>query len=95
MDKLVDVIFGELVWQCLVWVLVVQGKVEEGLKLFDGDVDKVYVLICEEFRGDLLVQFKCIDEVCVVYEKVKQLLFEDGVGDVLQIKFDDLFKGEV
>ncbi|WP_134622947.1 tetratricopeptide repeat protein, partial [Pseudomonas aeruginosa] len=80
--------------QRLARVLAAQGKVEEGLKLLDGDADKAYVSTREELRGDLLVQLKRTDEARAAYEKAKQSLPEDGAGDALQIKLDDLSKGE-
>ena len=62
MDKPADATLGELARQRLARVLAAQGKVEEGLKLLDGDADKAYVSIREELRGDLLVQLKRTDE---------------------------------
>ncbi|MDO2286185.1 tetratricopeptide repeat protein, partial [Escherichia coli] len=40
MDKPADATLGELARQRLARVLAAQGKVEEGLKLLDGDADK-------------------------------------------------------
>ncbi|HBO2737025.1 TPA: YfgM family protein [Pseudomonas aeruginosa] len=94
MDKPADATLGELARQRLARVLAAQGKVEEGLKLLDGDADKAYVSTREELRGDLLVQLKRTDEARAAYEKAKQSLSEDGAGDALQIKLDDLSKGE-
>ncbi len=94
MDKPADATLGELARQRLARVLAAQGKVEEGLKLLDGDADKAYVSTREELRGDLLVQLKRTDEARAAYEKAKQSLPEDGAGDALQIKLDDLSKGE-
>ncbi len=94
MDKPADATLGELARQRLARVLAAQGKVEEGLKLLDGDADKAYVSTREELKGDLLVQLKRTDEARAAYEKAKQSLPEDGAGDALQIKLDDLSKGE-
>ena len=58
------------------------------------DADKAYVSTREELKGDLLVQLKRTDEARAAYEKAKQSLPEDGAGDALQIKLDDLSKGE-
>ena len=43
MDKPADATLGELARQRLARVLAAQGKVEEGLKLLDGDADKAYL----------------------------------------------------
>ncbi len=40
------------------------------------------------------MQLKRTDEARAAYEKAKQSLPEDGAGDALQIKLDDLSKGE-
>ncbi len=69
MDKPADATLGELARQRLARVLAAQGKVEEGLKLLDGDADKAYVSTREELRGDLLVQLKRTDEARAAYEK--------------------------
>lgn len=39
-------------------------------------------------------RLKRTDEARAAYEKAKQSLPEDGAGDALQIKLDDLSKGE-
>lgn len=93
-DKPVDVTLGELARQRLARVLSAQGKAEEGLKLLDGSVDKAYVATREELRGDLLVQLKRDDEARSAYEKAKAALPEDAAVGALQMKLDDLAKGD-
>ncbi|MCY1264568.1 hypothetical protein D9M68_200560 [compost metagenome] len=93
-DKPVDATLGELALQRLARVLAAQGKVEEGLKLLDGEAEKAFVATREEVRGDLLVQLKRTDEARAAYEKAKAALPEDAALGALQIKLDDLAKGE-
>lgn len=93
-DKPVDVTLGELARQRLARVLSAQGKAEEGLKLLDGSADKAYVATREELRGDLLVQLKRDDEARSAYEKAKAALPEDAAVGALQMKLDDLAKGD-
>lgn len=93
-DKPVDATLGELARQRLARVLSAQGKAEEGLKLLEGNADKAYVATREELRGDLLVQLKRDDEARSAYEKAKAALPEDAAVGALQMKLDDLAKGD-
>ncbi|MCE4071254.1 MULTISPECIES: YfgM family protein [Pseudomonas] len=93
-DKPVDATLGELARQRLARVLAAQGKAEDGLKLLDGNVDKAYVATREELRGDLLLQLKRNDDARVAYEKAKAALPEDAAVGALQMKLDDLAKGD-
>ncbi|MBO3274920.1 YfgM family protein [Pseudomonas schmalbachii] len=93
-DKPVDATLGELARQRLARVLSAQGKVEEGLKLLEGEAEKAYVATREELRGDLLVQLKRTDDARAAYEKAKAALPEDAALGALQIKLDDLAKGD-
>ncbi|MCY1399253.1 hypothetical protein D9M71_143040 [compost metagenome] len=93
-DKPVDATLGELARQRLARVLAAQGKVEEGLKLLEGEAEKAYVATREELRGDLLVQLKRTDDARAAYEKAKAALPEDAALGALQIKLDDLAKGD-
>lgn len=93
-DKPVDATLGELARQRLARVMGAQGKAEEGLKLLDGSADKAYVATREELRGDLLVQLKRDDEARSAYEKAKAALPEDAAVGALQMKLDDLAKGD-
>ncbi|MFV3303986.1 YfgM family protein [Pseudomonas sp. NY15181] len=93
-DKPVDATLGELARQRLARVMGAQGKAEEGLKLLDGSADKAYVATREELRGDLLVQLKRADEARSAYEKAKAALPEDAAVGALQMKLDDLAKGD-
>ena len=93
-DKPVDATLGELARQRLARVLAAQGKAEDGLKLLDGTVDKAYVATREELRGDLLLQLKRNDDARVAYEKAKAALPGDAAVGALQMKLDDLAKGD-
>ena len=48
----------------------------------------------EELKGDLLVQMGKADEARAAYEKAKAALAEDAAVGGLQMKLDDLAKGE-
>ncbi|WP_437883564.1 YfgM family protein [Pseudomonas sp. LRF_L74] len=93
-DKPVDAATGELARQRLARVLAAQNKVEEGLKLLDGETDKAWQSSREEIRGDLLVQLGRSDEAHAAYEKAKASLADDAAVGGLQIKLDDLAKGD-
>ena len=94
LDKPADATLGELARQRLARVLAAQGKLEEGLKLLEGDADQVYLASREELKGDLLVQMGKADEARAAYEKAKAALAEDAAVGGLQMKLDDLAKGE-
>jgi len=94
LDKPVDANLGELARQRLARVLAAQGKLEEGLKLLKGDADQVYLASREELKGDLLVQMGKADEARAAYEKAKAALAEDAAVGGLQMKLDDLAKGD-
>ncbi len=93
LDKPADATVGELARQRLARVLAAQGKVEEGLKLLEGNVDKAWLAGREELKGDLLVQLGRIDEAHAAYQKAKESLAEDAAVGGLQMKLDDLAKG--
>ena len=94
LDKPVDANLAELARQRLARVLAAQGKLEEGLKLLEGDADQVYLASREELKGDLLVQLGKADEARAAYEKAKAALAEDAAVGGLQMKLDDLAKGD-
>ncbi|PAU65112.1 GTP-binding protein [Pseudomonas sp. PIC25] len=93
-DKPADATLGELARQRLARVLAAQGKAEEALKLLEGDADKAYLASREEVRGDLLVQLGRTDEAHAAYEKAKAALSDDAAVGSLQMKLDDLAKGD-
>lgn len=93
--KPVDATIGELARQRLARVLAAQGKVEDGLKLLEGDVEKAWLASREELKGDLLVQLGRGDEAHAAYQKAKDSLAEDAAVGGLQMKLDDLAKGDV
>ncbi|MEK1906185.1 MAG: YfgM family protein [Pseudomonas sp.] len=94
LDKPVDATVGELARQRLARVLAAQGKIEDGLKLLDGDVDKAWLASREELKGDLLVQLGRTDDAHAAYLKAKGSLAEDAAVGGLQMKLDDLAKGD-
>lgn len=94
LDKPLDTTIGELARQRLARVLAAQGKVEDGLKLLDGEAEKAWLAAREELRGDLLVQLGRGDEAHKAYQKAKEALHEDAAVGGLQMKLDDLAKGD-
>jgi len=93
-DKPVDATLGELARQRLARVLVAQEKTEEALKLLEGDVDQAYLASREELKGDLLVRLGRSDDAHAAYLKAKAALAEDAAVGGLQMKLDDLAKGD-
>jgi len=94
LDKPVDATLGEVARQRLARVLAAQGKAEEGLALLAGEVDPVFLAGREEVKGDLLVQLGRPDEARAAYEKAKAAQAEDAGQGTLQMKLDDLAKGD-
>ena len=93
-DKPVDTTLGEVARQRLAQVLAAQNKVEDALKLLDGDTDKAFLAAREELRGDLLVQLGRGDDAHAAYQKAKAALSDEAAVGGLQIKLDDLAKGD-
>ena len=94
MDKPADATLGEISRQRLARVLAAQDKAEEALKLLDGDADKAFLASREELKGDLLVQLGRADDAHGAYEKAKAALSDDAAIGGLQLKLDDLAKGD-
>ena len=93
-DKPFNATLGEVARQRLAQVLAAQDKAADALKLLDGDTDKAFVASREELRGDLLVQLGRSDEAFSAYQKAKAALSDDAAVGGLQIKLDDLAKGD-
>lgn len=93
-DKPADATLGEIARQRLARVLAAQNKADEALKLLDGDTDKAFVATREELKGDLLVQLGRADDAHAAYEKAKAALSDDDAVGGLQLKLDDLAKGD-
>jgi predicted negative regulator of RcsB-dependent stress response len=93
-DKPADKTLDELARQRLARVLAAQGKADEAIKLLDGKVDAAFVASREELRGDLLVQLGRNDEAHTAYSKAKESLSQDAAIGGLQMKLDDLARGE-
>ena len=93
-DKPADQTLGELARQRLARVLAAQDKADEALKLLDGEADKAFAASREELRGDLLVQLGREDEAHAAYSKAKEALSEEAAIGGLQLKLDDLARGE-
>ncbi|WBL61363.1 tetratricopeptide repeat protein [Stutzerimonas stutzeri] len=93
-DKPADKTLDELARQRLARVLAAQDKTDEAIKLLDGKVDAAFVASREELRGDLLVQLGRNDEAHAAYSKAKESLSQDAAIGGLQMKLDDLARGE-
>ena len=85
---------GEIARQRLAQVLAAQNKAEDALKLLDGDADKAFLATREELKGDLLVQLGRTDDANKAYQKAKAALSDEAAVGGLQIKLDDLAKGD-
>ncbi|MGJ7550545.1 tetratricopeptide repeat protein [Pseudomonas alloputida] len=94
LDKPADVTLGEISRQRLARVLAAQNKAEDALKLLDGDADKAFLASREELKGDLLVQLGRGDDAHSAYEKAKAALSDEAAVGGLQLKLDDLAKGD-
>lgn len=94
MDKPADATLSEISRQRLARVLAAQDKAEDALKLLDGDTDKAFLASREELKGDLLVQLGRADDAHGAYEKAKAALSDDAAIGGLQLKLDDLAKGD-
>lgn len=93
-DKPANATLGEIARQRLARVLAAQNKTDEGLKLLAGDADKAFLASREELKGDLLVQLGRTDEAHAAYQKAKSALAEEAAVGGLQMKLDDLAKGD-
>ena len=94
LDKPADKTLDELARQRLARVLAAQDKADEALKLLDGEADKAFAASREELKGDLLVQLGRDDEAHAAYGKAKESLSQDAAIGGLQMKLDDLARGE-
>lgn len=93
-DKPVDDTLAELARQRLARILAAQEKLEEALTLLEGDADQAYLASREELKGDLLVQLGRNDDAHAAYVKAKAALDEEAAVGGLQMKLDDLAKGD-
>ncbi|MCD5973301.1 hypothetical protein ALP94_00073 [Pseudomonas savastanoi pv. glycinea] len=93
-DKPASDTLGEIARQRLARVLAAQNKADDALKLLDGDADKAFLASREELKGDLLVQLGRTDEAHAAYQKAKSALSEEAAVGGLQMKLDDLAKGD-
>ncbi|TBU77707.1 GTP-binding protein [Pseudomonas daroniae] len=93
-DKPANETLGELARQRLARVLAAQDKADEALKLLDGDADQAYLASREELKGDLLVKLGRTDDAHAAYVKAKGALSEEAAVGGLQMKIDDLAKGD-
>lgn len=94
LDKPADATLDELARQRMARVLAAQDKVDEALKLLDAKVDEAFLASREELKGDLLVQLGRSDDAHAAYQKAKDALAEDAAVGGLQMKLDDLAKGD-
>jgi predicted negative regulator of RcsB-dependent stress response len=94
-DKPFDDTLGELARQRLARVLSAQGKVDDGLKLLEaGKPVAQFTAAREEVKGDLLTRLGRADEAHAAYQKAKAALAEEAAQGTLQMKLDDLAKGD-
>lgn len=93
-DKPASDTLGEVARQRLARVMGAQNKAEDALKLLQGDADKAFLASREELKGDLLVQLGRTDEAHAAYQKAKSALSEEAAVGGLQMKLDDLAKGD-
>ena len=93
-DKPANETLGEIARQRLARVLAAQNKADDALKLLDGDAEKSFLASREELKGDLLVQLGRTDEAHAAYQKAKSALSEEAAEGGLQMKLDDLAKGD-
>ena len=94
LDKPADKTLEELARQRMARVLAAQDKAEDGLALLDGEAVDAFAASREELRGDLLVQLQRPEEAHAAYSKAKELLSQDAAIGGLQLKLDDLARGE-
>lgn len=94
LDKPADKTLEELARQRLARILAAQNKAEEGLALLEGKAAEAFAASREELRGDLLVKLERPDEAHAAYSKAKELLSQDAAIGGLQLKLDDLARGE-
>ncbi|WP_439862264.1 tetratricopeptide repeat protein [Pseudomonas sp. MBLB4136] len=93
-DQPADKTLEELARQRLASVLAAQDKTEDALALLEGDAAAAYLASREELKGDLLAQLGRDDEAHAAYLKAKAALAEDAAVGGLQMKLDDLAKGD-
>lgn len=93
-NKPADDSLAELARQRLARVLAAQNKAEDALKLLDTQAAPAFTASREELKGDLLVQLGRADDAHAAYEKAKAALSEDAAVGGLQMKLDDLAKGD-
>lgn len=94
LDKPADQTLEELARQRLARILAAQDKAQEGLALLEGEAVDAFAASREELRGDLLVQLERPEEAHAAYSKAKELLSQDAAIGGLQLKLDDLARGE-
>jgi predicted negative regulator of RcsB-dependent stress response len=93
-DKPADDTLAELARQRLARVLAAQDKAQEALQLLEGDAAPAYQASREELKGDLLVVLGRDDDAHAAYLKAKAALSEEAAVGGLQMKLDDLAKGD-
>lgn len=94
LDKPADKTLEELARQRLARILAAQDKAEQALELLQGEAVEAFGASREELRGDLLVKLGRPDEAHAAYTKAKELLSQDAAIGGLQLKLDDLARGE-
>jgi len=90
LDKPADDTLEELARQRLARVQAALGKVEEALKLLEGNAAPAFQAGREELKGDLLVQLDRPEEARAAYQKAKLALSDEAAAGGLQMKLEDL-----
>jgi predicted negative regulator of RcsB-dependent stress response len=94
LGKPADKTLEELARQRLARVMAAQDKADAALALLDGEAVEAFAASREELRGDLLVKLGRNDEAHTAYSKAKESLSQDAAIGGLQLKLDDLARGE-
>lgn len=95
LDKPFDETLGELARQRLARVMAAQDKTEEALKLLDaGAAPTEFTASREELRGDLLAKLGRDEDALAAYGKAKAAMSDEAAQGTLQMKLDDLAKGD-
>lgn len=93
-DSPADDTLEELARQRLALVLAAQGEPEQGLSLLEGEAAEFFRASREEIRGDLLLQLGRQEQARAAYVRAMESQAPDAAVGALQMKVDDLARGE-
>lgn len=95
LDKPQDETLGELARQRLARVLAAQDKTEQALELLTAKAAPApFAAGREELNGDLLAKLGRSDEAHQAYLRAKAAMSDEAAQGTLQMKLDDLAKGD-